>query len=423
MIHKDLRHFRDGISSRTKDCVDQDLQPCCAVPAKKRHIAAVFELKWPYKRHYGLFAGLQDYAKQHGDWTFDIGSYPELELARGGRYDGIIGRVSMECAAAARKAAIPVVNVWIDSPAASKLPGVFPDFHEAGRMAAEHLISRGFKRFAYFGHMKSGAAARQFEGMREVARKNGYPISHHLVSRFWDERRNDWIRFEEGVLKAQADWEGPLGVVCLTDELARTVASICLRCGWAIPEQLAFIGTGNDALICTAADPTLSSIAMGFSSCGFEAASLLDRLINGEKRPAADLFSPPRELVPRRSSDVFSVSDAKVAFALRHMAENSSRAMSVDDIARAAGTGRKTLERRFQRHVGRTINEELIRIRIAKLQRLLVESQSAIAELSEEAGFGNLVSMHSMFKRATGMTPGEYRERHGPRPVRTDAGF
>ena len=64
----------------------------------------------------------------------------------------------------------------------------------------------------------------------------------------------------------------------------------------------------------------------------------------------------------------------------------------------------------------------MIRIRIAKLKRLLVEGEATVAELSEEAGFGNLVSMHTMFKRATGMTPGEYRERHGPRPARYDSG-
>ena len=96
------------------------------MPTRERHIAAVFDLKFPYKRHYGLFAGLQDYARQHANWSFDIGSYPELRLARGARFDGIIGRISADCAAAARKASIPAVNLWIESPVASKLPGVFP---------------------------------------------------------------------------------------------------------------------------------------------------------------------------------------------------------------------------------------------------------------------------------------------------------
>jgi hypothetical protein len=60
----------------------------------KRHIAVVMELNWPYKRHYGVFAGIQEYARSHADWTFDLGNYPELQLTEGGRFDGIIGRVT-----------------------------------------------------------------------------------------------------------------------------------------------------------------------------------------------------------------------------------------------------------------------------------------------------------------------------------------
>ena len=389
---------------------------------KKRHIAAVFDLKWPYKRHYGLFAGLQDYARQHADWVLDIGNYPEFELTRGVRYDGIIGRISADCAAAARKASIPVVNVWIESPVAANLPGVHPDYHEAGRMAVEHLIGCGFRHFAYFGFAQHNSAARQYMGMQEVAREYGYRITCHPVSRYWDERRHEWLRFENIVQTAQSAWEGPVGVVCMTDELARAVATLCPRSGWAIPEMLAIIGTGNDSLICTAVDPTLSSVAMGYSTCGFEAARLLDQLMHGAKPPPVVTHCPPRGLVLRRSSDFFAVSDKKVADALRHMVEHSSGPLSVAEIARAAGIGRKTLERRFQLHIGRTVNDELIRIRIAKLKRLLVESEATIAELSEESGFGNLVSMHTMFKRSTGMTPGDYRAQHGPRPMRTDSG-
>lgn len=396
--------------------------PRAAKGNRKRRIAAVFDLKWPYKRHYGLFAGLQDFARQHADWIFDIGSYPELLLARGEHFDGIIGRITPSCAAAAATAGIPSVNLWIESPVASRLPGVYPDFHEAGRMAAEHLIGRGFKHLAYFGFAQTASAARQYQGVRDVAREHGCPVTRHLVSRYWDERQNDWLRFEDMIVKAQATWEGPRGVVCMTDELARAVATTCIRHGWAIPEQLAFIGTGNDTLICTAVDPTLSSVAMGYSTCGFEAARLLDRLMRGAKPPPAVKYCAPRELVLRRSSDVFAVNEPRVALALRHMAEHSSGPLSVAAIARAAGVGRKTLERGFQQHIGRTINDELIRIRIAKLKRLLVESPRTVAELSDEAGFGNLVSMHMLFKRATGMTPGDYRERHGPRPARADSG-
>ena len=86
------------------------------------------ELNWPYKRHYGIFAGIQEYAEQHANWGFDLGNYPEIQLAEGGRFDGIIGRITSDCFAAAREAGDPVVNVMLSSTVSSQAPGMHTDF-------------------------------------------------------------------------------------------------------------------------------------------------------------------------------------------------------------------------------------------------------------------------------------------------------
>jgi transcriptional regulator GlxA family with amidase domain len=98
------------------------------------------------------------------------------------------------------------------------------------------------------------------------------------------------------------------------------------------------------------------------------------------------------------------------------MVRQSSEKLTIQDIAQFAGIGRQTLERGFQSHLGRTINEELIRLRISKLKRLLVESEDSIKELSEKVGFGTTANMFPMFKRHTGVTPKEYREKHNSSP-------
>jgi LacI family transcriptional regulator len=139
------------------------------------------------------------------------------------------------------------------------------------------------------------------------------------------------------------------------------------------------------------------------------------RLLNGEKLTSKTRFVQPSELVVRRSSDVFAVTDAHVTRALRVMADHVGDSLSVTDVAKAAGIGRQSLERRFRQHLGRTINEEMIRLKISKLKRLLLEGDQSIKELSSEAGFGTTVSMHTMFKRHTGMTPHEFRKEHQPK--------
>ena len=379
----------------------------------KRQVAVVMELNWPYKRHYEIFAGIRDYAEKHCDWTLDSGSFPQYEMAHGRRYDGIVGRIGEDCLLAAKKARIPAVNVWIDSPVAAKVAGVFMDSRAAGRMAAEHLIVRGFRRLAHFGFRGSVDSKRHLEGMRAVAREHGYPLTSHSTHSTFSDKADNWAKFVECVKRAQESWEAPLGIGFNYDELCYAVSSICRASGWKIPEQLAMIGCSNEHLICNVADPTLSSIDRSAWKCGYEAARRLDQLMRGKKPPSDPLMIPPKELVARRSTDFHAVNDPRVARSLFYMAEQSTEHLSVPKIAQFVGIGRQTLERGFREHLGRSVNEELIRLRISKLQRLLVQSDESVKELSHKVGFGTTANMFPMFKRHTGMTPKEYREKHG----------
>lgn len=384
--------------------------------SRSRHVAVVMELNWPYKRHYEIFAGIREFAEQHSDWTFDLSNFPQYELARGKRYDGIVGRIGKDCLAAARNAVIPVVNVWIDSPVADQVAGVHFDSRATGRLAAEHLIVRGFRRLAHFGFRGSADSKGHYKGMCEVAREYGYPCTSHATHSSFNDKAHNWANFVDCVKRAQDGWEAPLGIAFPYDELCHAVSAICLADGWKIPEQLAMMSCGNEQLICTASDPTLSSIDQGAWKCGYEAAKLLHQLMQGKKPPLAPLLIPPKELVVRKSTDFHAVSDPRVARALSHMFSQSAEKLSVSEIAQFAGVGRQTLERGFQTHLGRTVNDELIRMRISKLKRLLVESDESIKELSSRVGFGTTANMFPMFKRHTGMTPKEYREKHGSSP-------
>jgi len=384
--------------------------------SRSRHIAVVIDLNWPFKRHYEIFAGIRDFAEEQGDWTIDLGNFPQHEPLVGKRYDGMVGRIGRDCFEAAQNAGIPVVNTWIDSPVSAIMPGVQLDSSAAGRMAAEHLIVRGFRRLAHFGYRNSPDSKRHYGGMCEVAREHGYPCTRHSTYPSFGDTADRWAHFVANVKRVQDGWEAPQGVAFSNDELGHAVAAICRSEGWKIPEELALVGCCNELPICNAANPALSSIEMNAWKCGYEAARLLNALMQGKKPPLRHLLIPPKELVVRGSSDIHAVSDPRVARALSYMVGQSSKKLSVQDIARIAGVGRQTLERGFQTHLGRTINEELIRLRISKLKRLLVESEESIKELSTKVGFGTTANMFPMFKRHTGMTPKEYREKHGSAP-------
>jgi LacI family transcriptional regulator len=382
-----------------------------------RNIAVAMELNWPFKRHYEIFAGMQHYAAKHANWKFHIGNFPVFEMVRGVKYDGILGRIDTKIFKAARTADVPVVNVWLNSPAIDQVPGVYVDCKSVGRMSVEHLIARGLRRFAHFGYKSCNASKAHYEGMLEATQKHGYPCGRHSVMINFDTKEGLWAQFFDYVTQVQSEWEAPLGIAFSDDQICYAVSSICRANGWKIPEQLTLIGANNEPVICNASDPSLSSIDLGDFKRGYEAARLLDELMQGKEPPAGPLYTQPKEVVVRRSSDFYAVNDAKVASALSYMAQHTGGKLSVTKIAQAVGIGRQTLERRFQMHLGRSINEELIRLRISKLKRLLVESEESIKELSQRSGFSTVANMHTMFKRATGLTPKNYRLKHGP-PVK-----
>ncbi len=381
---------------------------------QKKRIAVIMELDWPVNRHYEVLAGIQDYAREYADWDLQLGNYPEIELNSGGYFDGIVGRVTKNCYEAAKAADIPMVNVMLTSPVAKMIPGVHIDFFEAGRIAAEHLISRGLRNLATFGYTGKLTTEIYYQGMLSVTRKYDYPISRHTVSYNYETNSTQWVRFVERVDKCLESWESPIGLGTTEAILARNIAIRSISKGWVIPEKLAIVSCGNDTTICTAVEPTISGVHMGHYQCGYEAAKLLQKLMNGYEAPNEPSVVPMKGLIVRRSSDVFSVRDEKVEEALRYMVDNSSKPLSVSIIAKSIGLGRQSLERRFRKHVDRTINEELIRLRIEALKYRLVQGEEPINQLSREVGFGTAVNMYTMFKRLTGMTPRDYRKLHSP---------
>jgi LacI family transcriptional regulator len=79
-------------------------------------------------------------------------------------------------------------------------------------------------------------------------------------------------------------------------------------------------------------------------------------------------------------------------------------------IAKHVGVTRRTLERHFKKHLGRTLLQELVACRIQRAKRLLRETQVPIKYVAHAAGFSSLPNLCKVFRREVGTTPGSYRE-------------
>lgn len=228
----------------------------------------------------------------------------------------------------------------------------------------------------------------------------------------FEDSSKSWRKTVALLKKAATKWERPIGLIAHQDQTARVVISILQDLGWRVPEECAVVATGNDLMICAGVHPTLSSIDLGYHRNGYEAARLLDQLMQGETVSTEPILLPPKELVVRATSDVFSVRDPQLQRALRFMADNSCQAIGVPEITAATDLSRQVLERRFREQLDTSINNELMRLRVELLKRLLVETDTGIKKLGRQAGFGTPANMFQVFKTRVGITPAAYRAEH-----------
>lgn len=380
--------------------------------ANVRRVAISLELEWAYKRHLEVYAGCQRYADEAG-WLCTINPAIDrvLKASLEGRpYDGVLARATTPLANAARRAGVPLVNVWLNSPV-QDLPSVYADYEASGVMAAEHLLGRGFRQFGYLGFLRDIDSRLQLAGFGGVIRKAGFRCSsHRFTAGGLEGRARGWEEFVAGLNAWIDTWEPPIGIFVCSDLYCRFLIDVCRSKGLHVSQDVAIIGTSNETEICNSPQPGLTSIDMGYGKVGYRAAALLDRLMAGQKPPLTPELVAPSELVPRQSTDVFAADDLLVARALRFIAENSHKRIQVKDVAAAVATTRRTLERRFRASAGRAIADEITRLRIERAKRRMVETDAPMKDVAADAGFRSSDHFYKVFARVEGMPPTQYRE-------------
>ena len=379
---------------------------------ERRRVAIALEMDWGFRRHQDTYAGCHAYAEKAG-WECFIHPAPDRVLSsKGGRnaFEGIIARATPGMEAAAKTAGIPIVNVWMNSPVKT-LPNVFPDSRKSGTMAAEHLLGRGFRNFGFLGFQRDVSTSLQWIGFNESIRKAGLQATQQRFSRAnLEGTAPAWETFISRLEKWIDTWKTPIGIFVTHDLFCRYLIDVCRSKGLHVSQDVAIVGCGNESIICEAPAPTITSIDTGYSRVGYLAAELLEKLMSGAPHPDKPLLVAPAELVPRQSTDAYAASDPTVSRALRFMAENSHERIEVKDVVAAVATNRRSLERRFRESIGRSIAEEITRLRIERAKRRIVETDAPLKHVATECGFRNADHFYKVFSRIEGMTPSQFRE-------------
>jgi len=371
-------------------------------------IAIAIDMEWPLKRHHDAVAGILRYARQATDWVCSLEPFVTPAQRVHQKFDGLVGRINEQMAASARRSRMPAVNIWASSPD-QWLPRVIPDLPACGRLAAEHLISRGFRRFAHLGD-GSGASDQQRAGYTAALAGHGQqPVQLNIPVAIRDAPA--WRSMQDQLNQWVSNWSLPIGVLACEDLAGRYLIDVCVSRGLRVPDDVAVIGCGNEDLVCDSLEPSLTSIEEGYQRIGYRAASVLHELMQGQTRPTEPVLVDPVELVPRRSTDVFAVDDRIVADALRFIWDHSDKPISVDDVVEPLPMTRRTLERRFGDIVKRSIHNEIMRSRIERAKHLLVDTDRPIQLIASACGFCSQAHLATVFRRLESTSPSAYRKR------------
>lgn len=89
--------------------------------------------------------------------------------------------------------------------------------------------------------------------------------------------------------------------------------------------------------------------------------------------------------------------------------------LSVSTVARLLCITPNYLSRIFHQKTGMTCVEYLTGIRLDEAKKLLIHTSLKNYDIAEKIGYASAHYFSSLFKKNTGLTPSEFRERHGAR--------
>lgn len=385
---------------------------------KTPKVALLIETSNAYAR--GLMHGIVAHMREHRPWSIYLAEHSRGDLPPDwlAKWDGhgVIARVENDrIARALDKVKLPIVDVSA-ARRLPRLPWVETNDVEISRLAAEHLLERGFKNFGFCGDDRFNWSNWRRDNFSEWVRARGCPCSvfDEVTPRDGSDdidRIGKWLR----------RLPKPVGVMACYDLRGQQVLDACRLYRIQVPDEVAVIGVDNDELLCDLADPPLSSVIPNAHRAGYVAASLIDRMIDGARVPAEAHLIDPIGVATRQSTDVLAMDDRNIANAVRFIRDHACEGISVSDVLKAVPQSRRRLEAQFRKLVGRTPHEEITRVQLNRAKVLLAETDLPLDAIAERAGFIHAEYLSVAFKRNVGMPPSHYRalnQQKRPPPMR-----
>ncbi|HUO08604.1 MAG TPA: substrate-binding domain-containing protein [Phycisphaerae bacterium] len=375
--------------------------------AESMHVGIALELHYEYAR--AAMRGIVAYARPSRPWIFHLldASPQKFPGTRVDHLNGVIGTlVYSEVTDVLHAQGVATINIS-NRHANPGVTRVGTDDRGIGQIAARHFLDRGFSHFAFIDTLGMHLSRERELGFADELAKA--KLSYNSMSRWAADNNLQVFDTFDAIRQWMMTLPRPLALFAASDSVAWPVLEVCRDLDIPIPESIAVLAVDNDPMVCLLSSPTLSSVAVPAERIGYEAAALLDRILNGEEPPRDPVLIPAKEIVTRQSSDVLAIPDSELAAAVRFIRHNAGNRIGVLDVVRATQVARRSLERKFRTVLGRSPLEEIRRARLDRVRELLVNTDLSMPVIAERSGFDSAVRLTTVFREETGLTPTGFR--------------
>ncbi|MBS2039585.1 helix-turn-helix domain-containing protein [bacterium] len=136
-------------------------------------------------------------------------------------------------------------------------------------------------------------------------------------------------------------------------------------------------------------------------------------LVQGVARAlAVHLLRAYGEIDQPRNQRIQSLNAFQLARIDQYLKDRLDKNLHVEDLAKEIGLSQFHFSRLFKNATGLTPFRHLTRLRMEKARRLLRNNEQSILEIGLEVGYQSASHFAEVFRRETGVTPSDYRDRH-----------
>jgi len=286
---------------------------------------------------------------------------------------------------------------------------VNPSNKGPGRCAAIELLSAGFTNFGFVASSGNHFWSRDREAeFRRTLWANGYPCAVF--------GRDSTVKSGEARGRALRNWlkvlTKPCGVMAENDYAASEVIDIAGRLRLRIPQSLSVIGTDNDTSLCENAKPSLSSVFLDFEHAGYRACEILSELIDQpDTSPVRETYSA-LGLIRRGSTPAGIGTPPRIGKALDFIRRKACEGISAADVAAHMPGSRRLAEMDFRKTTGRSIFEEIQRVRFERVELLLGDRSLQLGAIAAQCGWKTENALRTAFLKRYGKPMREWRSTH-----------